>query len=83
MIKNVAWFGMALVLATGLVRLAAQGPGGGRAAQALFAALDTDGDGTLTHREIEAGFGAWFQNWNTAHNGTLTREEITAGLGRM
>ncbi|MBV9938264.1 MAG: hypothetical protein JO150_07175, partial [Acidobacteriaceae bacterium] len=48
MIKNVAWFGMALALATALVRLAAQGPGGGRAAQALFAALDTDGDGTLT-----------------------------------
>jgi hypothetical protein len=70
MIKNVTWIGMALALATGMARLAAQGPGGGRTAQALFAALDADGNGTLTRREIEAGFGSWLRSWNTAHNGT-------------
>ena len=73
----------AVVLATGIASLWAQGPGGGRSAQALFTALDANGDGTLTKSEIEAGFTSWFTAWNSTNSGTLTREQIAAGLSKV
>ena len=73
----------AVLLATGIVRLRAQGPGGGRNAQALFAALDKDGDGTLTRSEMESGFNAWFTAWDSTNSGSLTRDQILAGVSKL
>jgi type 1 glutamine amidotransferase len=75
--------GAAALLTIGITSLRAQGPGGRQAAQAIFDALDTDKDGTLTKPELEAGFHSWFTAWDTAHNGSLTQPEILAGLGTV
>jgi hypothetical protein len=74
------WAGAAVLLATGIVR--AQGPDA-RSAQALFNALDTDKDGTLTRSELESGFKSWFTAWNSSHSGTLTQAEILAGVSKV
>ena len=71
-----------MVLATGIASLWAQG-GGGRTAQALFAALDANGDGTLTRGEIESGFKSWFAAWGGADSGALTGDQIAAGLSKV
>src|SRR5271154_4846740 len=75
--------GAAVLLTTGIASLRAQGPGGGQAAQALFAALDTDKDGTLTRPELESGFQSWFTAWDTTHSGTLTQAQILAGISKV
>jgi type 1 glutamine amidotransferase len=75
--------GAAVLLTTGIARSRAQGPGGGQAAQSLFAALDTDNDGTLTQSELESGFHSWFVAWDTTHSGTLTQPQILAGLSTV
>jgi len=75
--------GAAVLLATGIACLRAQGPDGGRNAQALFAALDTDNDGTLTRPEMESGFNSWFTAWNDTHSGTLTQPQIAAGISKL
>ncbi len=72
-----------MVLATGIASLQAQGPGGGQTAQALFTALDTDNDGTLTRPELESGFNSWFTAWDDTHSGTLTQNQISAGLSKV
>jgi type 1 glutamine amidotransferase len=77
------WAGAALLVATGIASLRAQGPGGGRNAQALFDALDTDKDGTLTKAELESGFNSWFTAWDTTHSGTLTQAQILAGISSV
>jgi type 1 glutamine amidotransferase len=77
------WAGAAVLLASGLAGLRAQGPGGGRTAQALFAALDTDNDGTLTRTELESGFNSWFTTWDTTHSGTLNQSQISAGISKL
>lgn len=61
----------------------AQGGPGGRNAQALFAALDKDGDGTLTRSELESGLNAWFASWDSGNSGTLTRAQVAAGVGKL
>ena len=76
------WAGAAVLLATGIATLRAQGPGS-RTAGALFSALDTDNDGTLTRPELESGFNSWFAAWNTSHSGTLSQGEITAGVSKV
>ena len=73
----------AVVLTTGVARLRAQGPGGGRSAQALFTALDTDGDGTLTRGEMTAGFESWFTAWGGTSSGTMTRDQVLAGVSKL
>ena len=75
--------GAAVLLATGIACLRAQGPDGGRTAQALFAALDTDKDGTLTRPELESGFNSWFTAWDNTHRGTLTQTQILAGISKL
>ncbi|HTZ56994.1 MAG TPA: ThuA domain-containing protein [Acidobacteriaceae bacterium] len=77
------WAGAAVLVAVGIGSLRAQGPNGGQAAQALFTALDTDKDGTLTRPELESGFNSWFTAWNTTHSGNLTQPQIVAGLGEV
>jgi type 1 glutamine amidotransferase len=77
------WAGAAALLATGIVRSQAQGPGGGRTAEALFAALDSDNDRTLTRPELEAGFQSWFTSWDTNHSGVLTQAQIGAGMSKV
>jgi type 1 glutamine amidotransferase len=73
--------GAAALLAIGIARSRAQeGP---RAAQALFTALDTDNDGTLTRPELEAGFNSWFTAWDTTKSGTLTQPQIVAGMSKV
>jgi type 1 glutamine amidotransferase len=81
--KKAAWAGMALALVTGITRLTAQAPGEGRTAHAVFAALDANGDGTLTQSELEVGFDSWFKSWSTTNNGTLMRDQIAAGLSKV
>ena len=76
------WGGAVVLLATGIAGLRAQGPGGGRTAQALFTALDTDNDGTLTKPELESGFNSWFTAWDT-HGGPLTQPQIAAGISKV
>lgn len=55
----------------------------------LFADWDTEGDGTLTEEEFEAGvdqrdiFGDWsgdFGAWDTDNDDTLSEEEFEAGV---
>src|ERR1700723_708739 len=75
--------GAAVLLVTGIACLRAQGPDGGRTAQALFSALDTDKDGTLTRPELESGFNAWFTSWDNTHSGALTQTQILAGISKM
>jgi type 1 glutamine amidotransferase len=77
------WAGAAVLLATGIASLRAQGPDGARTAQALFTALDTDNDGTLTRPELESGFNAWFTAWDNTHSGTLTQPQILAGISKV
>jgi hypothetical protein len=75
--------GAAVLLTAGIASLRAQGPGGGQAPQALFTALDTDKDGTLTRAELESGFQSWFTAWDTTHSGTLTQPQILAGISTL
>jgi type 1 glutamine amidotransferase len=60
-----------------------QGQGSGENAQALFNALDTDKDGTLTRPELESGFNSWFTAWDNTHSGTLTQAQIVAGISKV
>jgi type 1 glutamine amidotransferase len=77
------WAGTAVLLTTGIVSLRMQGQEGARNAQALFSALDTDNDGTLTRSEIESGFNSWFTAWGGNHSGTLTQAQILAGVTKV
>ena len=77
------WAGAGLAIAIGVASLWAQGPGGGRTARTLFAALDANGDGNLTRSEIESKFNSWFTTWNTTQSGMLTRDQIAAGLSTL
>src|ERR1700749_115063 len=81
--KTCIWAGAAVLVATGIASLRAQGPGGGRNAEALFDALDPDKDGTLTKAELESGFNSWFTAWNSNQSGTLTQPQILAGLSNV
>ncbi|HLH04679.1 MAG TPA: ThuA domain-containing protein [Bryobacteraceae bacterium] len=80
--KTAAWGVIALALAAGIGKLAAQGPAA-RTAQALFDALDSNHDGSLTQAEIESGFDSWFKEWNATNDGRLTRDQIDAGLSKI
>ena len=75
--------GATVLLAIGIAGLRAQGPGGGRTAQALFDGLDTDKDGTLTRPELESGFNAWFTAWDNSHSATLSQPQIVAGISKL
>jgi type 1 glutamine amidotransferase len=77
------WAATAVVLATGIVSLRAQGPENARTANALFTALDPDKDGTLTRPELESGFNSWFTAWDDTHSGTLTQAQILAGISKV
>ena len=82
--KGSIWASAAVLLATGIANLRAQGPGGGaRTAEALFTALDPDNDGTLTKSELESGFNSWFTAWNTTQSGTLTQPQIMEGITKV
>ena len=50
------WTGTALLLGTAITVIWAQSDTAGRTAQAIFASLDPDGDGTMTRSEMESGF---------------------------
>ena len=56
--------------------------GGGRGgiAPALFAALDTDKDGSLTRAELKATLDSWFTTWDTAKAGALSGDQMLKGL---
>jgi hypothetical protein len=75
--------GAAVLLTAGIASLRAQGPDGGRTAQALFATLDADKDGTLTRPELESGLNSLFMAWDTTHSGTLTQPQILAGISKL
>src|ERR1700678_4109824 len=77
------WAGAAVLVATGIANWRAQGRGGGRTAETLFSALDTDNDGTLTRPELESGFNSWFTAWDTTHSGTLNQGQIAAGISTL
>lgn len=77
------WAGAAVLVASGIASLQAQGPGGARNAEALFSALDSDHEGTLTRPELESGFDSWFTAWDTTHSGTLTQPQIVAGISTV
>jgi type 1 glutamine amidotransferase len=73
----------AVLLAFCITGLQAQRPGGGKTAHALFTALDTDKDGTLTRPEMESGFNSWFTAWDNAQGGNLTQSQILAGISKL
>jgi type 1 glutamine amidotransferase len=77
------WAGTAVLVAIGIASLRARGQGNARTAEAVFAALDTDNDGTLTRPELESGFNSWFTAWDTTQSGTLTQPQIVAGLSKV
>lgn len=72
-----------LLLGAAITILWAQSGAAARNAQALFASLDPDGDGTMTRSEMESGFNSWFKAWDTTNSGKLTREQIATGLGKI
>jgi len=76
------WVSAALLVAVGIATIRAQGPAR-QNAEALFKALDTNGDGKLTRSEMESGFASWYKSWGGSTGGTLTRTEITAGLTKL
>src|ERR1700759_1762938 len=78
-----SWTGTALLLGTAIAATWAQRGAGGRNAQALFASLDPDGDGSLTRSEMQSGFSSWFKDWDTTGSGKLTRAQIAAGLSKV
>jgi hypothetical protein len=65
------------------------GPGGppgfgpaGMLAGAFLTALDADKNGQLTRDEFVAGFGKWFDAWNTDKSAVLTEDQLRAGLDK-
>jgi type 1 glutamine amidotransferase len=77
------WASTFVLLAMGTTNMRAQGPDGGRTAQALFSALDTDKDGMLTRPELESGFNSWLADWDSTHSGSLTQPQILAGISKL
>jgi hypothetical protein len=63
-------------------------PGGGRGGfgpgrfigPGLFAATDTDKDGSVTRAEFKATFEKWFTQWDTEKSGALGEDKIREGL---
>src|SRR6185312_15180442 len=57
------------------------GRGGGRGgvSPALFAAADSNKDGTLTRSEFKTTLDTWFTTWDTSGSGSLTQDQVTAG----
>jgi hypothetical protein len=62
-------------------------PGGGRGfgpgrfiGPGLFAAADSNKDGSLTRDELKNTFVKWFTDWDTAKTGKLEQEKIQEGL---
>jgi type 1 glutamine amidotransferase len=53
---------------------------GGGIATPVFAALDTDKDGSLTRAEFKAALDSWYTNWDTAKSGSLTGDQVLKGL---
>src|SRR4051794_18544251 len=74
------WAATAVLLGTAITATWAQRGAAGRNAEALFASLDSDPDGSLTRTEMQSGFSSWFKAWDTTNSGKLTREQIAAGL---
>ena len=67
----------------GTGRGARGGGGGGRCggiAQPVFAALDTDKDGSLTRAEMKSTLDAWFTAADTAKSGAVTEDQLVKGL---
>jgi len=81
--RSAGYAALAFTIAAGIGTLTAQGPGATRTAQALFTALDADGDGTLTQSEMQTGFDSWFKAWNDNGSGALTQEQIATGLSKV
>src|SRR5215471_383224 len=90
--------GIAVLLATALVHLTAQGGappgapagaqggrGGGRGGigPVLFTAIDGNKDGTVTRDEFTGAFDKWFTEWDTAKSGSLTAQQIGDGLTKV
>jgi type 1 glutamine amidotransferase len=61
------------------------GRGGGRGgiAPALFAALDTNKDGSLTRGELKSSFDNWFTDGDAANTGTLTQQQLVSVLNNI
>ncbi|HMF59947.1 MAG TPA: ThuA domain-containing protein [Vicinamibacterales bacterium] len=61
----------------------AGGGGGGRGggvAPALFTAVDTNKDGSVSRAELKGSFDTWFTSWDTSRSGSLTQDQLAAGL---
>lgn len=60
----------------------AGGGGGGRGgvAPALFTAVDTNKDGSVSREELKASFDAWFTSWDSSRSGSVTQEQLATGL---
>jgi hypothetical protein len=70
--------------------LAAQSQGGGDPSSTVLAALDADGNGSVSKGEFEKAFGsdtdkadALFTKLDTDQDGAVTAKEIAAGLGQV
>jgi type 1 glutamine amidotransferase len=88
-VNSTAMCAVAIVAIAGALNAQAPGARGGRGgfgggrggvAPALFTALDTDKDGSVTRVEMKAAFDAWFASWDAAKTGSLTRDQLVAGL---
>src|SRR5580704_10459527 len=87
--NSTAMCAVAIVAIAGALNAQAPGARGGRGgfgggrggvAPALFTALDTDKDGSVTRGEMEAAFDAWFTSWDAAKTGSLTHDQLVTGL---
>jgi outer membrane protein assembly factor BamB len=65
---------------------AGEGAGGARrgpsrtTAPAIFAAADTDKNGSLTLAELKGTFAKWFDQWDSDRTGTISEEQLRDGL---
>lgn len=59
---------------------AGNGAGRGGAGSALFTAVDSNKDGSLTRDELKGSFDTWFSSWDTARAGSVSPEQLAAGL---
>lgn len=53
---------------------------GGGVASALFTALDTDQDGTVTRAELRTAFEAWYKSADSAKAGSVSESQLTAAV---
>jgi len=80
--RAAAWVGVVAVVAAGVATPTLQAQGGREAAAgAVFGAIDTNKDGTVTRDEWRATFDGWFARWSSGAS-SLSGDALVDGLSQ-